>query len=85
MASLDTSMTLMRKVAEALGLDSQNRSICRIVLDLEVGSVAKVYVAEYVRTDAAEGIAGALSPGAVEVHPVADVVVDGMTGAVSTR
>lgn len=76
------SMEAMQKVCDALGIDWRGRAITRLVIELAVNEPVRAYVQEFVRTDAVEGIAGALVPEAVEVIPVADLVVDERTGDV---
>ena len=79
------SFEAMKKVCDALGIDWRKRAISRIVLDIAVDNVVRVYVQEFVHADAIDGIANALTPDAVEVIPVADLVVDERTGDVAAE
>ncbi len=79
MGPIADNIESMRKILRAVGIP-EGAKVTRIVLDFQVGDVARAYVQQLVYEDAGAVIAANLA--GVEVIPITDVAIDERTGDV---
>lgn len=83
--ALATGRDAMRKLCDALGIDWRTRPIQRIVIDMAIDSVAKVYIQEVATIACVDAAAAVLGTTEVDVIPTACIVLDERTGEVTAK